>query len=172
VIRGWSNANPDASFYYEALAESLSLIVLKGDTFTRSLSSIYSPKPNAIEIRNIYRAAFEQAPLADIMPTVSFELITDDHGDGPRVDFSGPSKRLQEHLSRLYGDCSKIATPAFEVTRYLTQRGWYVYAYQYADDGCTVKLTNFVHTVVVRINEEPIRLDRAAIRKYQQTRKH
>jgi len=172
VIRSWSNDCPTASFYYEALAESLSMIVLKGDTFTRSLTNIHSPKPGRIEIRNIYRAGFEQVPLATIAPTVSFELHTGGEASSPRVALGDSLKSLREHLERLYGDSSKIATPAFEVIKYLTIRGWFVVGYECAGDGYTVNLTNSVHTVQVRINYEPMRLDRAAIRKYQQTRKH
>lgn len=172
VIRGWSAGNPDASFYYDAIAESLSMIVLKGDTFTRSLTHVHSPKEDAIEIRNIYRAGFEDVPLSSIRPTVAFELFVGGDQFGPRVDLSEPLTRLREHLERLYGDSSKIATPAFEVMKYLTHRGWHVFGYACEEDGYTVNLTNSVHTVVVRINYEPMRLDRAAIRKYLLTRKH
>lgn len=172
VIRRWSESDPTASFYYEALAESLSMIVLKGDTFVRSLTNVHSPMPGRIEIRNIYRAGFDSVPVNEITPTVSFGLFRDGEDDCPRVDMSGTLKCLKEHLERLYGDSSKIATPAFEVIKYLTHRGWFVFAYACAEDGYTVNLTNTVHTVTVRINCEPMRLDRAAIRKYQQTRKH
>lgn len=172
VIRRWGNDNPGASFYYEAIAESLSMIVLKGDSFTRSLTHIHAPKPGRVEIRNIYRAAFEHVDLSEVTPTVAFELHTGGNEFGPRVDLSDSLKCLREHLERLYADSSKIATPAFEVIKYLTTRGWFVYGYQCAEDGYTVDLTNSVHSVEVRINYGPMRLDRAAIRKYQQTRKH
>lgn len=165
VIRGWGGS------FSDAVADSLSLIRLKGDTFCRSLTQIHSPRRGCIEVRNIYRAGFDGTEMSLIDPYVTMELVEGSMDDTSRVAYGDALTDLKEHLRTLYGEVSKISAPAFDVVRYLTKRDWWVCTYSYESNGATIQLTNGVDSATVRINYTPMGLDKRAIAEYLKRRK-
>lgn len=165
VIRGWGGVFP------EAVADSLSLIVLQGDTFCRSLTQIHSPHRGCVEIRNIYRAGFEGTSMSLIDPYVTMELVEGSTDDTSRVTYGDALTDLKEHLRTLYGDVAKVATPVFDVYRYLIRNSWWVYGYNYQRDSTTVQLTDGDKCVTITVNHIPMGLDKRAIAEYVKHRK-
>lgn len=165
VIRGWGGVFP------EAVADSLSLIVLQGDTFCRSLTQVHSPRSGCVEIRNIYRAGFEGLEMSAIDPYVTMELTEGPVSDTSRVAYGDALKDLKEHLRTLYGDVAKVASPVFDVYRYLTKKKWWVYSYSYGRDSTTVHLTDGTKCVTLSVNYIPMGLDKRSIAEYVKQRK-
>lgn len=165
VIRGWGGVFP------EAVADSLSLIVLQGDTFCRSLTQIHAPRRGCVEIRNIYRAGFEGVDMSVIHPCVTMELLEGVLVDTSRVAYGDALNDLKEYLRAVYGDVAKIATPAFDVYKYLTQRSWWVYGFSYERDRTAVHLTDGSKCVTITINYIPLELDKRSIAEYVKHRK-
>lgn len=165
VIRGWGGV------FSEAVADSLSLIVLQGDTFCRSLTQIHAPHPGYIEVRNIYRAGFEGVEMSLIDPYVTMRLVEGYEVDTGRVAYEDALSDLKRHLRTLYGDVAKVATPAFDVYTQLVKNGWWVYGFNYERDRTTAQLTDGDKCVTITINQIPMGLDKRAIAEYIKHRK-
>lgn len=165
VIRGWGG------MYSEAIADSLSMIVLQGDVFRRALTHIHAPTVGRVEIRNVYRAGYNGDDLNLIDPYVIMERLDQPLVDVGRVAYGDALKSLQRHLRSLYGEVSKVVTPAFDVINYLTRRSWWVCHYDHTDDNTTLHLTDGTDVIRIRLNYIPMCLDKRAVADYVKYRK-